>query len=147
MEFFVDKERGVVVSGRSLRNPIKNKEGKIVRYDNPDIWSEDWADEFCFHPPIIHPAKVKNKNGYFARNKLIARDSEILLAFIPKGQYRSGTWNTVKHFILKPDFNIDNLYIYDQFGRLWELDQYPFWIQAKLKMFNTKGIQLKIFIY
>jgi predicted Rossmann fold nucleotide-binding protein DprA/Smf involved in DNA uptake len=41
--------------------------------------------------------KMKTREAYFARNRLIAENSDTVIAFIPRGQYQSGTWNTINH--------------------------------------------------
>lgn len=44
---------------------------------------------------IVHLPKTEDKEGYFERNKLIATSSDFVYAFIPRGQLRSGAWNTI----------------------------------------------------
>ncbi len=136
----IKPEVDIVVSGHSPRNPIY-KDGKIVRYDNVDIWSEDWAKEFCWTEPIIHPADKNNRKEYFKRNKKIAQDSDKLVCFINKGQYESGTWNTIGYFIRRPDFNFNNLIIYNEEGKLWKTDDLPKWVLGKMKFIeNIKNV-------
>jgi len=133
LEQLIDKQRDIIVSGHSPRNPIF-KDGILIRYNNADIWSEDWAYVWCQNPPIIHPTKEFTRDGFFARNKLIALDSEELIVFINKHQYQSGAWNTVKYFLEKPDFDYNNLTIYDEFGKEFGIHDLPEWCQNKIKI-------------
>jgi len=108
--------KDIVVSGRSPRND----------YDNVDIWAEEWANIFCKIPPIIHPAKEFTSNGFFARNKLVADDSDFLICFINRGQYKSGTWNTIKHFTRKGGKEYgEDWFIYDEDGKEWQGSELP----------------------
>lgn len=125
LESKIDKNRDVIVSGHSPRN---TKEGD-EKGNNVDIWAEEWAFENCKHDPIIHEAKTNDRNGYFARNKLVAQDSDVVFAFINKDQYRSGTWNTIKWFSQKPNFRLEKLKVYDQYGKLWT--KLPTWVKEK----------------
>ncbi|KKN57636.1 hypothetical protein LCGC14_0560080 [marine sediment metagenome] len=123
----INPEVDIIVSGHSPRN----------KKNNVDIWSEDWANEFCWTKPIIHPADENNKKEYFRRNKKIAQDSDKLVCFINKGRYKSGTWNTIKHFVNKPDFNLNNLIIYNEEHKLWKTDDLPKWILRKMKFIEN----------
>lgn len=118
----IDVKEDIIVSGHSPRN----------KYNNVDIWAEDWANEFCQNEPIIHPAEEFNKKEFFLRNKKIAIEVEKLLVFINRHQFKSGAWNTVKHFINKKDFKYSDLIIYDQYGKLWRTDELPSWLYSKV---------------
>lgn len=60
--------------------------------------------------------KEKNKESYFARNRLIAEHSDGVIAFIPRGQLRSGTWNTINHCR-----QLDVPYtVFDENGETWD---------------------------
>jgi len=109
--------KDIVVSGHSPRN----------KYNNVDIWAEDWANEFCEKKPIIHPAKEFTRDGFFARNKLVSNDSDVLVCFINTGQYRSGTWNTIKHFVNKGGVYEKNWYLFDEYGMPWHTNDLPKW--------------------
>ena len=61
--------------------------------------------------------KSKDKDGYFARNKLIAENSDFLIAFIPRNLLRSGAWNTVKWMKLKKGQN--SCIVIDENGKRW----------------------------
>jgi len=58
-----------------------------------DTWAADAAESLGLHVVEFLP-KTKTREGYFARNKQIADNCDLLVAFIPKGQERSGAWNT-----------------------------------------------------
>ena len=132
LEYIINPEIDIIVSGHSPRNPII-KDGILIRYDNVDIWAEDWAIEFCWNLPIIYETKEFNKKEFFKRNKSITYISNKLLVFINKGQFKSGAWNTVSHFIRKPNFNFSDLMIYNQFGKLWRTDKLPLWLNKKIQ--------------
>jgi len=123
----IDVTVDIIVSGHSPNND----------YDNVDIWAEDWANEFCWNKPIIHPAKKNVKNKFFLRNVKIARDSDKLVCFINSGQYKSGTWNTISNFVRRVDFNFNNLIIYNQNRQLWRTDELPKWVLRKLKFMES----------
>jgi len=130
----IDIKVDIIVSGHSPRNKRYNKDNKEY-YDNVDIWAEDWANEFCWNKPIIHPAKEFIKKEFFKRNKKIAQDSDKLLVFINKGQYKSGAWNTVGYFISKFNFNPNNLMIYNERHEQWCLDELPMWVRNRIRNF------------
>lgn len=130
LEEVVDTKYDIIVSGHSPRNPIYNN-GKIIYYDNVDLWAEDWANEKCDNEPIIHEAIIKNRNGFFKRNGLISNDSDEIRAFIPRGLYYSGTWNTINQFTKEKGLNILTLFIYDEFGNLWKFNEYPQWLKKR----------------
>ena len=119
----VNPEVDIIVSGHSPRN----------KCNNVDIWAEHWAYRYCWNKPIIHPADENNRKEYFRRNVNIAKDSDKLVCFINKGRYKSGTWNTICHFVRRPDFNFSNLIIYNEESKLWKTDDLPKWILRKMK--------------
>ena len=133
----IDKENDIIVSGHSPRNKIYDGNGKVIGYDNIDLWAELWANDNCKIEPIIHPSYGYTSDSFFARNKLIAEElnkkEDELRAFIPQGLYKSGTWNTIKHFAnLYDDWN-KRLIIYNEFGGVWVYSEYPNWLRNKLK--------------
>ena len=81
--------------------------------------------------PIIE--EVITKEELFARNGDIARMSEIIIAFVNRGKYRSGTWNTINQFtkLGKYDF-----IVYDESGNWWQGLKLPAWLLGRLR---TKG--------
>jgi len=109
--------KDIIVSGHSPRN----------NYNNVDIWAEDWANEYCKNKPIIHPAKEFTREGFFARNKLVSDDSDCFLCFINKGQYKSGTWNTIKRFVDKGGVYGKDWFIFDENGMPWHTNDLPKW--------------------
>lgn len=127
----IDIINDIIVSGRSPR-----KHGQ-----NIDIWAERWSEKNCVHDPIIYPCKdLNDRMSYFHRNKLIAYEltgaNDQMWAFIPKGKYRSGTWNTIKHFADRfYDWN-KKLHIYDEYGNIWIFSEYPKWLKNRL--YNRK---------
>ena len=123
----VNPEVDIVVSGHSPRN----------KGDNVDIWAEDWANEFCWTKPIIYQADDDNRREYFKRNKKVAQDSDKLVCFINKGQYKSGTWNTVGYFMMKPNFNFSRLIIYNEEHRLWRTNDLPMWVLKKMRFIEN----------
>ena len=119
LEDLIWKAGDTIVSGHSPRN----------NYDNVDIWGEEWAKENCKLKPIIHPAKEFTEDGFFARNKLIAKDSEWLVCFINQGQYQSGTWNTVKYFIQKDVKYEEHWIVFNEHGMSWHTTDLPKWVK------------------
>lgn len=123
LEEIVNPEIDIIVSGHSPRK----------KYNNVDIWAEEWAYEFCENEPIIHPAEEFTDTEFFRRNKEVNYDSDKLLVFINEGKYKSGAWNTVGYFINKFDFNINNLIIYNERHRLWRFEELPMWVRNRIK--------------
>lgn len=60
--------------------------------------------------------KEKNKESYFARNRLIVENSDTVIAFIPRGQMRSGAWNTINHC---RQLNVPYT-VFDENGETWD---------------------------
>lgn len=128
MKVYIDKD-DVIVSGHSPRN----------NYNNVDMWAERYAQAEGIEK-IIHAPRDHTNKEYRRRNGEIAFDSDKILAFIPMGIYKSGTWNTIHQFcqMNRPRYG-ENLYIYNEFGCLWDRDKLPTWvrkfgIQRKLKL-------------
>ena len=91
--------------------------------NSPDMWAEDFLDRFGLIPEIF-PASDFNYN-YFARNAVVADFSDSLIAFIPRGQVKSGAWNTVSQFL---DEGKTDLVVLDEHGEPWMQK----WAQDKL---------------
>lgn len=138
LEEVINKDRDIIISGHSPRN----------KYDNIDIWAERWGNDNCKNKPIIHPPKRFTDEYFFKRNKLVSDDSDILLSFINKGQYKSGTWNTVKYFLNKQNFRFKDLMIYDEFGNPWYFEDLPNWIKSKIKvnkcLYSKSGVVIAL---
>jgi len=132
LENTISKEHDIIVSGHSPRNEKYDDYGKKY-YNNVDNWAEDWANEFCWNKPIIHHAIEFTDTEFFRRNKKVARDSNKLIAFINRYQYISGTWNTIKYFINKLNFNYSNLIIYNEYHFIWNRLELPQWVRNKIK--------------
>jgi hypothetical protein len=125
----INVKNDIIVSGHSPRVPYKTLTNEI-KYDNVDIWAEDWAKENCRYPPVIFNPEKLDSEHFKKRNNQIAEKVKKLICFIPYNQYRSGTWNTINEF-LKMGKNIEDIYIYDEFERLWNIDKYPVYIQKR----------------
>lgn len=80
-----------------------------------DQWAVEYAEECGYHT-IEYLPESHDKKGYFARNKQIAKECDLIVAFIPKNQYKSGTWNTIKY---TRQFGKPYVVI-DEDGRKWD---------------------------
>jgi hypothetical protein len=99
-----------------------------------DTIAENIAKELGIETRIFRP-KTKDKAGYFQRNRKIARYAEYLLCFINRGKYISGTWNTIGYFA-KTKYNIDRLWIYDEYGYRWNRENYPKWLKNRIELYE-----------
>ena len=81
---------------RSTKNTLIIS-GKCPMEDSIDNWAVAWAKE-NFYYDIEIPPKINDKSGYFRRNKIMAHYADEIIAFIPRNQYRSGTWNCISEF-------------------------------------------------
>jgi len=100
-----------------------------------DTYVEDYCKERGIEIEVIYE-KEKNRESYFERNKKIAELSEVLICFICGSRKRSGTLNTLKHFL---DMGKSAFSIYDEFGNLWNDDATFSWIKKKFnKIKNDK---------
>lgn len=64
-------------------------------------------------PTLIHPTKEE----FFFRNKIVATLADEIIAFVARGKYRDGTWNTIRHF---RDLGKQDYVVYDEFGGTWD---------------------------
>lgn len=117
LENLIDTEEDVVVSGHSPRN----------NYQNVDVWAEEWAKKFCDKKPIIFPPKKFTSYHFKLRNKKIAKKSTMIVGFVPKGLYKSGTWNTIYHYV-KFGKSIKDIVVFDEDNFAWNYDEYPKYI-------------------
>ncbi|MFW9872939.1 MAG: hypothetical protein ACFFG0_07545 [Candidatus Thorarchaeota archaeon] len=131
LERKVDKEKDIIVSGHSPRNPIY-RNGRIIRYENTDHWSKQWSISNCKNKPVIFRAIYDTEEYYFKRNGKIANLSNELYAFIPSGKYKSGSWNTVRQFAYKDNFEWKNLRIWNEYRELLKFDEYPNWLKKRI---------------
>ena len=60
--------------------------------------------------------ETNTREGYFARNELIAKRSTQVVAFIPRNQMRSGAWNTIKWCRIHGSPYI----VLDEDGNIWD---------------------------
>lgn len=100
-----------------MGNPLETKE--MYRFisggaDGPDTWADEWCKlhdlEFKTYPILEdeHP---------FDRNKRVALMSDQIVGFVNKDQYRSGTWNTIRHFRERGKISYR---VCDQKGDAWD---------------------------
>jgi len=80
-------------------------------------------------PIIIVHSTAHSKQHYFNRNKVIAKLSDNLLAFIKKNRYRCGTFNTINHFtkLNKSGWVI----IVNEYGKTWSFNELPNWLKNR----------------
>jgi hypothetical protein len=72
--------RNVLVSGHSPKGGV-------------DIWAEDIARELELEMHIYFPENNQwEPDGYKERNKLIAKDSDIVYVFSPHNDWNGGLW-------------------------------------------------------
>lgn len=124
----------VVIGSRKYRNRsmmrrklyaelIDNKEENIIvmsgrcpMKDSVDNWAIKFAKEYNFFPLEV-PPREENTKHFFERNKIMAHYADKIIAFIPKNQYRSGTWNCISEFrkMGKSDYRV-----FDEEGKEWD---------------------------
>ena len=103
------EDHHVVVSGHCL--------------NSPDMWAEIFAERFGLFSKIFPASEFGN--DYFLRNWFVADYSDSLVAFIPRGQVKSGAWNTISQFL---DMGKTDVLVLDENGESW-MQQ---WAQDKL---------------
>jgi hypothetical protein len=117
-----------VVSGRSPKGGV-------------DIDAEEYADvhghEKIIHPPdyshVLEDApdaerQLRMKEANFRRNGLVASDSEVVLAFIPRRRYKDGTWNTLWQYV---ELGKRDFHVYDENGAPWDVGTLPGWARRR----------------
>ena len=105
--------------------PLNNPNGAVVisgGCEGPDQWVEKWMNTCPFAREqysfmIIRAPFVNTAKGYFSRNQLVAQMANCIIAFIPQNQFRSGTWNTIRHF---RDLGKRTYVVFDQNGEQWD---------------------------
>lgn len=82
--------------------------------DGPDTWAEEWCKLYNleFKEYLI----LENEHP-FDRNFRVAQDADQIVAFVNKNQYRSGTWNTIRHF---RERGKRSYRVCDQYGDVWD---------------------------
>jgi len=83
----------------------------------PDIWFKEWCKSQRIMFIEVLPAD-SSRNNYFIRNEMVAQIADELIAFIPRNQLRSGTWNTIRHF--RELGNTKNYTVFDEQGEQWD---------------------------
>lgn len=85
----------------------------------PDMWAEEWADEFGVNTTIYRPDYVKHgKNAPHVRNTAIANECDVCIV-IWDGKSK-GTCSTIQKIYKR---NVDVIYIYEHEGVIrqrWE---------------------------
>lgn len=84
--------------------------------DSVDNWAIDWASRNNYKTKE-YPSKENKREFFFDRNREMAEAADRLIAFVPRGQLRSGAWNCVNWF---RKFGKTNYQIYDEKGEQWE---------------------------
>ena len=85
-----------------------------------DSFAKQWAEELGPRRSFfmeIHPIRKGENENYFLRNAVIAELADEIVAFIQRGKYRSGTWNTINHFRC---FGKRKYIVYDENGESWD---------------------------
>jgi hypothetical protein len=101
------------------QNKIENTiimSGKCPMLESIDNWAICWARSRDYYPLIIPPI-MQNRGEYFRRNKIMAHYADEIIAFIPRDQYRSGTWNCINEF---RKMGKTNYRVFDEEGREWD---------------------------
>ena len=102
-------------------------------------WAEQYSYEYRRFPPKSHKRfdiELQEwviyipEQEYKKRNKQIADECQVLLAFINKGRYHAGTWNTINWLTQKSRYYY--FFIYNEFGEMWHAEEYPKWLKKRL---------------
>ena len=123
----------VVIGSRKYRNKLLVRDllfsliwdvygGKVVimsgrcpEEESVDNWAIQWAwANNCL--PIEVPPRFNETEFFFERNKQMAHYADEIIAFIPRGQVRSGTWNCINEF---RKLGKTNYKFYDENGLVW----------------------------
>jgi predicted Rossmann fold nucleotide-binding protein DprA/Smf involved in DNA uptake len=77
------------------------------------------SQSFFIEVTAIRPGDTDN---YFLRNAVIASLADEVIGFVQRDKYRSGTWNTIKHFRDKQNLDIlkFSYTVYDEKGEVWD---------------------------
>lgn len=86
--------------------------------EGPDIWGKMWSINHNIPFIEVIPGGTTGKY-YFERNSIMSELADSIIAFIPRGQMQSGTWNTILYFRTK---DTDNYEVYDENGNRWDRD-------------------------
>ena len=104
-----------------------------------DSFAERYAKESNIPFRVFLPS-FPSREEYFKRNKLIALESDFLIAFIKKRKFRSGSFNTINHFTkLKPN---SPFVIINEEGRDWLVEGLPPWLRKR----SPHIVDLKTFL-
>jgi len=93
--------------------------------------------EYIPHEPRLNDNMTqKERNDEFKRrNGELAKVVKILICFINKGQWHSGTFNTINQFtkLGKWDF-----LIFNQWGKIWEYKDLPKWLRDRILKYHIE---------
>ena len=90
--------------------------GKCPMLESVDNWAIRWAESRDYYPLLIPPI-TQHRTEYFRRNKIMAHYADEIIAFIPRHQYRSGTWNCISEF---RKMGKSNYMVFDENGNEWD---------------------------
>lgn len=90
--------------------------GKCPMLDSVDNWVVDFAQISNYYTLEV-PARKNRKEEYFKRNLIMAHYADEIVAFIPRGQLKSGAWNCISEFkkLGKTDYRV-----FDENGDQWD---------------------------
>lgn len=82
----------------------------------PDMWAEEWAEEFGVNTTIYRPDYAKHgRNAPHVRNTAIANEGEVCIV-IWDGKSK-GTFSTIQKIYKR---KVDVIYIYEQDGKIYQ---------------------------
>jgi predicted Rossmann fold nucleotide-binding protein DprA/Smf involved in DNA uptake len=115
-----DRERFMRYAGRELVRHIYPDPKAAIYISGGCEGIDTWAKEAAKIQGVmfieVSPG-VDDGFHYFDRNEVVAYLADEILAFIPRNQYRSGTWNTIKHF---REMGKKNYKVLDLDGEEWD---------------------------
>ncbi|MBD3405112.1 MAG: hypothetical protein GF411_03120 [Candidatus Lokiarchaeota archaeon] len=83
--------------------------------DGVDTWAVQYAKKLGLKTHEFIP-EFQSREAFFSRNRLIAINTDVLIAFIPLGQMRSGAWNTINY---QREFKKPYV-VFDEHGDTWD---------------------------
>jgi hypothetical protein len=124
----------VVIGSRKYRNQTKVREllskhvleiygtdvvimsGKCPEKESVDNWAIIWAKIYgCLRIEV--PPRWNDAERFFERNTQMAHYADEIIAFIPRNQFRSGTWNCIGSF---RKMGKTNYRVFDEEGEEWD---------------------------
>jgi len=122
----------IIVSGEAPNKKGTDGSGNVDQLAKK--WAKMMGSLYGNVGYIPFPPKAYTDEEFKKRNKQIAEEVNFTSAFINRGQYHSGTWNTINWLTKKAQFN--SFVIFNEYKQEWSTEIYPKWLKQRIGLYE-----------